>query len=101
MTARACPPSAPTACLCCPAARPRSRRARPPTGTTTGRSATPPTWTMGPVITINSATLVNKGLEFLEAHLLSDVDLEEQMRLQNLQALVHQSRRVDCDYRPH
>jgi 1-deoxy-D-xylulose-5-phosphate reductoisomerase len=29
-----------------------------------------PTWTMGPVVTINSATLVNKGLEVIEAHLL-------------------------------
>lgn len=29
-----------------------------------------PTWAMGPVITINSATLVNKGLEVIEAHLL-------------------------------
>ena len=29
-----------------------------------------PTWNMGPVITINSATLVNKGLEVIEAHLL-------------------------------
>lgn len=32
-----------------------------------------PTWDMGPVITINSATLVNKGLEVIEAHLLFDV----------------------------
>ena len=29
-----------------------------------------PTWSMGPVVTINSATLVNKGLEVIEAHLL-------------------------------
>jgi 1-deoxy-D-xylulose-5-phosphate reductoisomerase len=29
-----------------------------------------PTWSMGPVITVNSATLVNKGLEVIEAHLL-------------------------------
>ena len=29
-----------------------------------------PTWEMGPVITVNSATLVNKGLEVIEAHLL-------------------------------
>jgi len=31
---------------------------------------THPTWSMGPVVTINSATLVNKGLEVIEAHLL-------------------------------
>ncbi|WP_405015760.1 1-deoxy-D-xylulose-5-phosphate reductoisomerase [Kitasatospora sp. NBC_00070] len=29
-----------------------------------------PTWTMGPVVTVNSATLMNKGLEVIEAHLL-------------------------------
>jgi 1-deoxy-D-xylulose-5-phosphate reductoisomerase len=29
-----------------------------------------PTWDMGPVVTVNSATLVNKGLELIEAHLL-------------------------------
>ena len=34
-----------------------------------------PTWDMGPVVTINSATLVNKGLEVIEAHLLFDVPL--------------------------
>jgi 1-deoxy-D-xylulose-5-phosphate reductoisomerase len=32
-----------------------------------------PTWSMGPVVTINSATLVNKGLEVIEAHLLFGV----------------------------
>jgi len=35
-----------------------------------------PTWSMGPVITINSATLVNKGLEVIEAHLLFDIPFE-------------------------
>ncbi len=29
-----------------------------------------PTWDMGPVVTVNSATLINKGLELIEAHLL-------------------------------
>jgi 1-deoxy-D-xylulose-5-phosphate reductoisomerase len=32
-----------------------------------------PTWDMGPLVTINSATLVNKGLEVIEAHLLFDI----------------------------
>jgi len=36
-----------------------------------------PTWSMGRVITINSATLVNKGLELLEAALLYGVDLDD------------------------
>lgn len=35
-----------------------------------------PTWDMGPVITINSATLVNKGLEVIEAHLLFGIDFD-------------------------
>jgi len=35
-----------------------------------------PTWDMGPVVTINSATLVNKGLEVIEAHLLFDIPFE-------------------------
>ncbi|MBO9520224.1 MAG: 1-deoxy-D-xylulose-5-phosphate reductoisomerase [Nocardioidaceae bacterium] len=36
-----------------------------------------PTWDMGPVITINSATLVNKGLEVIEAHLLFGIAFED------------------------
>ena len=32
-----------------------------------------PTWSMGEVVTINSATLVNKGLEIIEAHYLFDL----------------------------
>jgi 1-deoxy-D-xylulose-5-phosphate reductoisomerase len=35
-----------------------------------------PTWDMGPVITINSATLVNKGLEVIEAHLLFGIPMD-------------------------
>jgi len=35
-----------------------------------------PTWSMGPVVTINSATLVNKGLEVIEAHLLFDLGFD-------------------------
>ncbi|MGL5826058.1 MAG: 1-deoxy-D-xylulose-5-phosphate reductoisomerase [Nocardioides sp.] len=36
-----------------------------------------PTWTMGPVVTINSATLVNKGLEVIEAHLLFGIAFDQ------------------------
>jgi len=39
-------------------------------GVTTDQALNHPTWSMGPVITVNSATLVNKGLEVIEAHLL-------------------------------
>lgn len=40
------------------------------------QAAAHPTWDMGPVITINSATLVNKGLEVIEAHLLFGIGFE-------------------------
>ena len=39
-----------------------------------------PTWDMGPVVTINSATLVNKGLEVIEAHLLFDMPVRPHRR---------------------
>jgi 1-deoxy-D-xylulose-5-phosphate reductoisomerase len=42
-----------------------------------------PTWKMGPLVTINSATLVNKGLEVIEAHLLFDIPFT------NIEVTVH------------
>ena len=48
-----------------------------------------PTWTMGRVITINSATLVNKGLELLEAGLLYGVDLDDIQVVVHPQSIVH------------
>jgi len=33
-----------------------------------------PTWVMGPKVTIDSATMMNKGLEIIEAHFLFDID---------------------------
>jgi 1-deoxy-D-xylulose-5-phosphate reductoisomerase len=36
-----------------------------------------PTWNMGPKITIDSATLANKGLELIEAHFLFDLDFDQ------------------------
>lgn len=48
-----------------------------------------PTWDMGRVITINSATLVNKGLELLEAALLYDVDLDDIVVTVHPQSIVH------------
>ena len=36
-----------------------------------------PTWAMGPKITVDSATLANKGLELIEAHILFGFDYEE------------------------
>ena len=48
-----------------------------------------PTWDMGRVITINSATLVNKGLELLEAGLLYGVDLDDIVVTVHPQSIVH------------
>ncbi len=48
-----------------------------------------PTWDMGPVITVNSATLVNKGLEVIEAHLLFDVPYAAIDVVVHPQSLVH------------
>jgi 1-deoxy-D-xylulose-5-phosphate reductoisomerase len=48
-----------------------------------------PTWDMGPLVTINSATLVNKGLELIEAHLLFDVPLERIDVVVHPQSVVH------------
>jgi 1-deoxy-D-xylulose-5-phosphate reductoisomerase len=48
-----------------------------------------PTWDMGLVITTNSATLVNKGLEVIEAHLLFDVDYDSIDVTVHPQSFVH------------
>ncbi|MDT0201119.1 1-deoxy-D-xylulose-5-phosphate reductoisomerase [Nocardioides sp. AE5] len=45
-------------------------------GVTPEQALNHPTWSMGPVITVNSATLVNKGLEVIEAHLLFGIDFD-------------------------
>ncbi|MCW2795465.1 1-deoxy-D-xylulose-5-phosphate reductoisomerase, partial [Nocardioides sp.] len=45
-------------------------------GVTPDEALNHPTWDMGPVITINSATLVNKGLEVIEAHLLFGIPFD-------------------------
>ena len=48
-----------------------------------------PTWQMGPVVTINSATMVNKGLELIEAHLLFDVPYAQIETVVHPQSIVH------------
>ncbi len=48
-----------------------------------------PTWQMGRVITINSATLVNKGLELIEAGLLYDIPLDRIQVVVHPQSVVH------------
>lgn len=48
-----------------------------------------PTWSMGNVITINSATLVNKGLELIEAHLLFGVPYDRIDVVVHPQSVIH------------
>ena len=48
-----------------------------------------PTWSMGPVVTINSATLMNKGLEVIEAHLLFDIPMTNIDVVIHPQSIVH------------
>ena len=48
-----------------------------------------PTWKMGRVVTTNSATLVNKGLEVIEAHLLFGIDFDRIDVTVHPQSIVH------------
>jgi 1-deoxy-D-xylulose-5-phosphate reductoisomerase len=48
-----------------------------------------PTWSMGPLVTINSATLVNKGLEVIEAYLLFGFGLDKIDVVVHPQSIVH------------
>jgi len=48
-----------------------------------------PTWAMGPVVTINSSTMMNKGLEIIEAHLLFDIPMDRIEVVVHPQSIVH------------
>lgn len=48
-----------------------------------------PNWFMGPKITIDSATMINKGLEIIEAKWLFDVDLDQIHVLVQPQSIIH------------
>jgi 1-deoxy-D-xylulose-5-phosphate reductoisomerase len=48
-----------------------------------------PTWSMGTVVTINSATLVNKGLEIIEAHYLFAITYSQIEAVIHPQSVVH------------
>ena len=48
-----------------------------------------PTWAMGPVVTLNSSTMVNKGLELIEAHLLFGVPYDRIDVVVHPQSVVH------------
>lgn len=67
----------------------RGRSAESLTGVTPAEALAHPTWDMGLVVTTNSATLVNKGLEVIEAHLLFDVPYERIDVVVHPQSVVH------------
>ncbi len=67
----------------------RGRRAEDLTDVTPEQALAHPTWDMGPVVTVNSATLVNKGLELIEAHLLFDVPYDRIDVVVHPQSVVH------------
>ena len=56
---------------------------------TTREALAHPTWVMGPMNTINSSTLMNKGLEVIEAHLLFDIPYEHIEVVVHPQSVVH------------
>ena len=59
------------------------------TGISAAAALQHPTWDMGPVVTINSSTLINKGLELIEAHLLFDVAPERIDVVVHPQSVIH------------
>ncbi len=58
-------------------------------GVTVAQALAHPTWNMGPVVTINSATLVNKGLEVIEAHELFGVGYDRIEVMVHPQSVIH------------
>lgn len=58
-------------------------------GVTPEQAAAHPTWSMGPMNTLNSASLVNKGLELIETHLLFGVPYDDIDVVVHPQSIVH------------
>ena len=58
-------------------------------GATRDQALAHPTWQMGPLVTINSATLVNKGLETIEAHELFGLDYDRIDTVVHAQSVIH------------
>ena len=58
-------------------------------GVTLQEALSHPTWSMGPMVTINSATLMNKGLEIIEAHYLFDLPYSQIEAVIHPQSVVH------------
>lgn len=58
-------------------------------GVTLAEALAHPTWAMGPVVTINSASLMNKGLEIIEAHYLFGIAYSQIEAVMHPQSVVH------------
>lgn len=58
-------------------------------GITVGQALAHPSWKMGKKVTIDSATLMNKGLEIIEAHWLFNVPVEDVTVLVHPQSIIH------------
>ncbi|MGJ6125149.1 1-deoxy-D-xylulose-5-phosphate reductoisomerase [Mycolicibacterium sp. Y3] len=59
------------------------------TSVTPEQAGAHPTWSMGPMNTLNSASLVNKGLELIETHLLFGIDYDRIEVVVHPQSIVH------------
>lgn len=67
----------------------RGRSSRDLEGVTVAEALAHPVWEMGPKITVDSATLMNKGLEVIEAHFLFGLTYDEIEVVIHPQGLVH------------
>ena len=65
------------------------RRRSDLSGVTKDEALAHPTWSMGPKITIDSATLMNKGLEVIEAHHLFGLDYDALDVIVHPQSVIH------------
>ena len=67
----------------------RGRRREELAGVTRDEALAHPTWSMGPKITIDSSTLINKGLEVIEAHELFGASYDQIEVIVHPQSIVH------------
>src|SRR5207245_2241263 len=67
----------------------RGRSTRDLTGVTIAEALRHPTWRMGPKITVDSATLMNKALEIIEAHWLFDLPPERIEIVIHPESIIH------------
>ena len=73
----------------------RGRSAADLAGVTVADALAHPTWTMGAKITIDSATLMNKGLEVIEAHHLFDLSYDDIEVVVHPQSSIHAMVRLE------